>query len=80
MRTHSLSYGTVERIKRVRRRVGMSLAEVADGAGLHREAVARAERADTDPRASTVARIAKALGVPVCELYPRTGHERTRKK
>jgi transcriptional regulator with XRE-family HTH domain len=58
----------------------MSLAQVADSSGLHPVAVARAERAGTDPRASTVAAIAHALGVPVCELFERTGHERGRAK
>jgi transcriptional regulator with XRE-family HTH domain len=70
----------VDRIKRVRKRVGMSLAEVAAGSGLLPEAVARAERAGTDPRASTVSRIAKALGVPVCELFDDSGHERRTRK
>jgi transcriptional regulator with XRE-family HTH domain len=56
----------------------MSLADVADRSGLLRQAVARAERAGIDPRASTVAAIAKALRVPVCQLFERTGHERPR--
>ena len=59
---------------------GMSLADVADRAGLFREAVARAERPGIDPRASTVAALARALGVPVCELYDESGHERRRRK
>ena len=69
----------MESIKRVRKRRGLSLAEVAEGSGLLPEAVARAERAGTDPRASTVARIAEALGVPVCELFEKSGHGRQRK-
>ena len=70
----------MDRIKRIRKERGMSLADVAERAGLFREAVARAERRGIDPRASTVAVIAKALGVPVCELYDETGHERRRRK
>lgn len=61
----------MEAIKRIRKRLGMSLADVAATAGMHREAVARAEQADVDPRASTVVRIADALGVHICELYGR---------
>jgi len=71
----------MEKIKQVRKRLGMSLAEVGELAGMHREAVARAEHPDTDPRASTITRIAKAMGVPVCKLFDDPGrHERRRKK
>ena len=58
----------------------MSLTEVAESSGVHRMAIARAERAETDVKASTVAAIAKALGVPVCELFEESGHERQRRK
>ncbi len=58
----------------------MSLSQVADASGLHRVAIARAEREGYDPRASSVAAIAKALGLPVCELFEETGHERQRRK
>jgi transcriptional regulator with XRE-family HTH domain len=67
-------------IKRARRARGMSLADVATRSGLHREAVARAERDETDPRASTVAAIAAALAAPVCELFEVTGHGRRAQK
>jgi transcriptional regulator with XRE-family HTH domain len=58
----------------------MSLAEVAELTGLHRVAIARAERTGKDVKASTIAAIAKALGVPVCELFEESGHERQRRK
>jgi transcriptional regulator with XRE-family HTH domain len=58
----------MERLKGARKAKGLSLTDVATGAGLHPQAVARAERPDTDPRVSTFAAIAKALGVPPCEL------------
>ncbi len=66
----------MESIKRARKARGMSLTEVAKRTGLHREAIARAERKQTDVRGATLAAIAKALGVPVCELFKETGHER----
>ncbi len=66
----------MDSIKKARKRVGMSLSQVAERCGLLPEAVARAEREGIDPKASTVGRIAAALGLPVCELYPKTGHER----
>jgi hypothetical protein len=42
----------------------MSLTEVAVATGLHREAIARAERKNTDVRASTLAAIARAPAFP----------------
>ena len=74
-----LRVGQVEKIKTIRKRLGLSLADVAERCGLHPQAIARVEREGFDPKASTVAKIAEALGVPVCELYPKTGHERRRK-
>lgn len=68
----------VESIKRMRKRRGLTLSDVAAGSGLLVQAVARAEREGIDPRASTVAAIAKAMGVPVCELFEDSGHERRR--
>ncbi len=58
----------------------MSLTEVAELSGIHRMAIARAERKSTDVRGATLAAIAKALGVPVCELFEESGHERQRRK
>ena len=76
-----MSYqGRVESLKRARKARGLSLADVAERCGVHREAVARAERPGVDPRGSTIAAIAEALGVPVCELFEQSGHERTRSK
>ena len=69
----------VESIKRARKAAGMSLTQVAKRSGVHRMAVANAERPDVDPRASTVAAIADALGVPVCELFETGGHEHRRR-
>jgi transcriptional regulator with XRE-family HTH domain len=71
---------TVESIKRVRKAQGVSLSELAAQTGFFPQALARAERAGIDPKASTVAIIAKGLGVPVCELFEESGHERQRRK
>jgi len=64
----------MESIKRRRKALGLSLTDVATRANLHDEAVARMERADVDPKASSLVRIARALGVPVCELFDEPGH------
>jgi transcriptional regulator with XRE-family HTH domain len=65
----------VESIKRWRKELGLSLTDVATRANLHDEAVARMERADVDPRASSLLRIAKALGIPICQLFDEPGHK-----
>ena len=70
----------MESIKRVRKRAGLSLPEMAARTGLHREGIARVERAGTDLRVSTLAAVAKALRVPVCELFKESGHERRAKR
>ncbi len=70
----------MDSIKRARKRSGMSLAEVANLSGLHRQAIARAERAGVDAMASTLVAIAKALRVPVCELFEESGHGRKPRK
>jgi transcriptional regulator with XRE-family HTH domain len=70
----------MQSIKRARKRCGLSLTDVSARTGLYREVIARAERPHTDVRATTLAAIARALGVPVCELFEKTGHERARTK
>jgi transcriptional regulator with XRE-family HTH domain len=74
----------VETLKRARRAKGLSLTDVAKRSGLLPEAVARAERAGTDPRFSTVAAIAKAIDTPLCELIEnqpkRHGQHRRRRR
>ena len=70
----------MQSIKRARKRSGLSLTHVSVRTGLYREVIARAERPHTDVRATTLAAIAKALSVPVCELFEVTGHEGKRRE
>lgn len=56
------------RIKRLRAASGMTQAALAKKAGVSREYVARLETGRHDPSLSTLARLAKALGVPVARL------------
>lgn len=70
----------MEMIKKVRKAKGLSLHEVALLSGLRPEAIARAERRGQDVRASTLLRIAKALEVPVCELFEKRGGHGSRRK
>ncbi len=70
----------MDSIKRARKARGLSLTEVAERSGVHRMSLARAEREGIDVKASTLVAIAKALDLPVCELFEETGHERKRGK
>ncbi len=70
----------MERIKQLRKRQGLSLAALAAHAKMLPQQIAYAERAGTDPRASTIARIAAALDVPVCVLFDKEGKHETHKK
>jgi transcriptional regulator with XRE-family HTH domain len=60
---------TVYRIKQIRKACGVSLTELAERTGVHRMALARVERRTVEANTRTLAAIAKALRVPVCELF-----------
>lgn len=58
-----------EQIKRIRTAKGLSQKEVVMSAGLDKAQYSRIENGKTDPSFSTIARIAKALGVSLAELF-----------
>lgn len=60
--------GIGDRIRHALSYRNMSQRELAEKAGITEAAVSRYLKGDRIPRAVTVARIAKALGVPVSEL------------
>lgn len=53
-----------------RRAAGFSREQLAEAVGVHRETVARIERAEARPLGVTAAAIARTLRVPVSELFP----------
>jgi transcriptional regulator with XRE-family HTH domain len=57
------------RLRQMRRARELSQEALAAIAGLHPKHLSEIERANKDPRATTVIRIADALGVPVAQLY-----------
>lgn len=63
----------MESLKRARKRAGLTLREVATATGMMSQSVAKAERETTDPRFSTVVRIAGALGVSLDSLASKGG-------
>ena len=57
-----------QNIRAERRRVGIAQEALAERCDMHPVEVGRAERGTRDLRVSTVAKLAKGLGVPACEL------------
>jgi transcriptional regulator with XRE-family HTH domain len=56
------------RVRRLRKKRGMSQQGLAQRAGLSREYVARLETGQHNPSLATLQKLAKALGVPVTAL------------
>jgi transcriptional regulator with XRE-family HTH domain len=56
-------------IRQLRRDRELSQEALAAAAGIHPKHLSEIERANKDPRATTVARIAEALGMSAAELY-----------
>lgn len=55
-------------MRRLRKAQGLSQERLGDEAGVHRTEVSMLERAERDPRLSTLIRVARALGVPPADL------------
>ena len=55
-------------LRAAREKAGLSQEALAERAGMHRNAVALLETGKRDPRVSTVAKLAKALGIRASEL------------
>ncbi len=58
-----------EQLKRIRTAKGLSQKEVILEAGLDKAQYSRIENGKTDPSVSTVAKIAKALGISLADLF-----------
>jgi transcriptional regulator with XRE-family HTH domain len=56
-------------IRQLRRERELSQETLAFAAGVHPKHLSEIERANKDPRTTTVVRLAEALGVSVSELY-----------
>jgi transcriptional regulator with XRE-family HTH domain len=61
-------------IRRLREERNVSQEAFADRVGLHRTAMSALERGRTDPRLSTLERVARGLGVRVSELLHDAEH------
>lgn len=56
------------RHKELRKRIGLSLDDVAQAAGMSKSGVWEIEKGRSDPRLSTIRKLASALGVDVYQL------------
>ena len=63
-------------IKRRRCGVGLSQAELAQRAGLHRTYVSDLERGARNPSIESIDKLARALHLSVLKLFQIAGHER----
>ena len=61
-----------ENLRRLRTLNALTQAQLAERAGLHRSAVERAERDQTEPHMTTIRKLADALGVHPRELVERS--------
>lgn len=58
-------------LQRLRKERGLTQQELADLAGLTQKQVSRIERCEISPVVDTLARIVRALGVDLADLFPR---------
>jgi transcriptional regulator with XRE-family HTH domain len=60
-------------LRRLRQQKGMTRYRLAKLAGISQEGVSKLERPGSDPKLSTLYRVAGALGITVRELLPEEG-------
>jgi transcriptional regulator with XRE-family HTH domain len=62
-------------IRERRERAGLSQEGLADKAAIHRTYLSGVETGDRNPTVEVIARIAKALGIPIAALFREGGSE-----
>ena len=58
-----------QKVREERRKLGLSQEQLAAAAGLHRTYIGMIERAEKNLTLENIAKIAKALGLPIRELF-----------
>jgi len=66
--THPLNKGVGPAVRRLRRRSGLTLEQLAEASGVSRAMLSSVERGDKNPTLPVLARIAAGLGVTMSEL------------
>ena len=59
-----------DKLRRLRKRQGVSQEELADRAGLHRTYVSSVERGERNVSLETIDKLARAFNLPMGELMP----------
>jgi transcriptional regulator with XRE-family HTH domain len=67
------------RLRKLREAKGWSLYRLALVAGLTNQGVIKLEKPGSDPKLSTLLKLAAALGVPACDLIPAAAPERKKR-
>ena len=65
----------MENLRRYRNERGLSVRDLAVEAGVHYVSIVRLENGKFDPRLSTLRKLAKALGVTVCDLIDKPSNK-----
>jgi len=65
---HKCYHTHMKNLRRYRNERGLSVRGLAVEAGVHYVSIVRLENGKFDPRLSTLRKLAKALGVTVCDL------------
>ncbi|MCL5073502.1 MAG: helix-turn-helix domain-containing protein [Actinobacteria bacterium] len=69
MREYKINKQLGKRIRRLRREQKISQEKLAEKAGIHRTYMGKIERGESNPPIHTVEKIAKALKIPISELF-----------
>lgn len=58
-----------KRVRKLRKRQGISQEKLAEKAGIHRTYMGKIERGESNPPVHTVNKIARALKIPLSDLF-----------
>ncbi len=69
MQKYAVNKKVGKRIKRARKDMEMTQEELAEKVNMHYTTISRIETGDSNPPIQTIAKIAKALRIPLSELF-----------
>ena len=75
-----VTMSVIVKLKRLRKKRGLSLRKLAEMSGVHYVSIIRLESGNYDPRLSTLRKLAKALHVTVAELIGETTSQKGGKR
>lgn len=66
---YSVNKKVGKRIKKARKELGITQEQLAEKVNMHYTTISRIETGDSNPPIQTIAKIAKALKIPLSELF-----------